>query len=87
MTGDLYDRLEARHEAHERAAREMAAVLGVGKDADDADKPRDDKGQFVGSSLGSADAGERGAPVMPRPTMGHLILAHLEDDRSYLDRA
>jgi hypothetical protein len=26
---DLYDRLEARHAAHERAAREMAAMLGV----------------------------------------------------------
>jgi hypothetical protein len=82
MTGDLYDRLEARHEAHERAAREMAAMLGVAPD-----KPRDDEGRFVGSSPGSADAGEKGAPVVPTPTMGHMILAHIEDDRSYRDRA
>jgi hypothetical protein len=75
---DLYDRLEARHAAHERAAREMAAMLGVSPD-----KARDDKGQFVGT----VDAGEKGASVMPTPTMGHMILAHLEDDPSYRDRA
>ena len=74
---DLYDRLEARHEAHKRAAREMAAMLGVSPD-----KARDGKGQFVGT----ADAGERGAAVLPVPTMGHMIMAHIEDDRSYRDR-
>ena len=75
---DLYDRLEARHEAHKRAAREMAAMLGVSPD-----KARDDKGR----SVGTADAGEKGASVMPTPTFGHMVMAHIEDDRSYRDRA
>jgi hypothetical protein len=67
---DLYDALERRHEAHERAAAEMAAVLGVAKDP--AAKPRDE-----GAGPGYADAGER--TQEPTPTGGESSAAKLRD--------
>jgi hypothetical protein len=46
------------------------------------DKPRDEQGRFT---AGSADVAEHGAPVLPTPHMGALILAHIDNDPSYLD--
>jgi hypothetical protein len=46
------------------------------------DKPRDEQGRFI---AGAADAGEHGAPVLPTPSMGALIMAHIDNDPSYLD--
>src|SRR5215210_6167113 len=87
---DRFDRLERRYEERQRAAQDLAGMLGLEKDpgegdtsfASEAEKPRDEGGRFV---VGTADAGEKGAPVLPTPSMGQWIMALLEDDRSYLD--
>ena len=90
MSEDRYDRLERQHEERQRAAQDLAGMLGLEKDpgegstdAGTGDRPRDEGGRFVVASR--ADAGEKGAPVLPTPSMGQWIMALLEDDRSYLD--
>ncbi len=69
---DRFDRLEREHDARSRAAAEMAAVLGVGRDdvVGSADNPRGDKGRFVGS----ADAGEKGLKQGPPKSYGDMML-------------
>jgi hypothetical protein len=83
---DRFDRLERRYEERQRAAQDLAGMLGLGEDnvvpPDGAEKPRDEGGRFV---VGTADAGEKGAAVMPTPSMGQWIMALLDDDPSYLD--
>jgi len=83
MSEDRFDRLEREHEELQRAAADLAGMLGLADLAvpDEAEKPRDEGGRFVRP----ADAGEKGAPVLPTPSMGQWIMALLEDDRSYLD--
>jgi len=85
---DRFDALERRYEERQRAATDLAGMLGLDKgsgegstDAGTEDRPRDEGGRFVGT----ADAGEKGAPVLPTPSMGQWIMALLDDDRSYLD--
>jgi len=85
---DRFDALERRYEERQRAATDLAGMLGLDKgsgegstDAGTEDQARDEAGRFVGS----VDAGERGAPVLPTPSMGHMIMSILEDDPSYLD--
>jgi hypothetical protein len=86
---DRFDRMEREAEERQRAAESLASVLGIGEatgapeegSEPSEEKPRDGLGRFV---VGTADAGERGAPVVPKPSMGHLIMAHIDDDPSYL---
>ena len=83
---DRFDALERRYEERQRAATDLAGMLGLtpssaGEEGAASAPPRDEQGRFVGS----ADAGEKGAPVLPTPSMGHMIMALLDDDRSYLD--
>jgi len=83
---DRFDALERRYEERQRAATDLAGMLGLtpssaGEEAAPSAPPRDEQGRFVGT----ADAGEKGAPVLPTPSMGQWIMALLEDDRSYLD--
>jgi len=87
MSEDRFDRLEREHEERQRAAADLAGMLGLADLAvpDEAEKPRDEGGRFVGSLASRADAGEKGAPVLPSPSMGQWIMALLDDDRSYLD--
>ncbi len=81
---DRFDALEREHEERTRAARDLAGMLAVGSEAKPTavDKPRDEQGRFT---AGSADIAEHGAPVLPTPNMGALILAHIDNDPSYLD--
>jgi hypothetical protein len=96
---DRFDALEREHEERTRAAQDLAGMLGVSEapeadptpaaepapDAEE-DRPRDERGRFKGSYREAfADAGEHGAPVLPTPNMGALILAHIDNDPSYLD--
>jgi hypothetical protein len=92
---DRFDALEREHEERRRAAQDLAGMLGVSEarepeakptaEAEEA-RPRDEQGRFTaGYAAGSADAGEHGAPVLPTPNMGAMILAHIDNDPSYLD--
>ena len=87
MSEDRFDALERLYEERTRAAADLAGMLGLQKDpvlegvAGDDDRPRGEAGRFVPS----ADAGEKGAAVLPTPSMGQWIMALLDDDRSYLD--
>ncbi len=88
-----FDALEREHEERTRAAQDLAGMLGISEapetkptaepaagpaaEAEEA-RPRDEQGRFI---AGSADAGEHGAPALPTPNMGALILALL-DERS-----
>ena len=84
---DRFDALERRYEERQRAAQDLAGMLGVSEarepeakptaEAEEA-RPRDEQGRFI---AGSADVAEHGAPVLPTPNMGALILALL-DERS-----
>jgi hypothetical protein len=80
MSEDRFDALERGYEERQRAAQDLAGMLGVGSEAKPTavDKPRDEQGRFI---AGSADVAEHGAPVLPTPNMGALILALL-DERS-----
>jgi len=87
---DRFDALERRYEERQRAATDLAGMLGLEKepgegstDAGTEDQARDEAGRFAAPP--SVDAGERGAPVLPTPSMGHMIMSILEDDPSYLD--
>ena len=85
---DRFDRLERRYEERQRAATDLAGMLGLEKEPGEGEvtfeKPRDKGGRFV-VAASRADAGEKGAAVMPTPSMGQWIMALLDDDRSYLD--
>ena len=90
---DRYDRLEREHLEHRKAARDLAGMLGASEATSEANAetqaaegqrgtPRDEsEGRFA---VGTADAGEHGAPVMPTPNMGAMIMAHIDDNPSYL---
>ncbi len=93
MSEDRFDALERGYEERQRAAQDLAGMLGIPAEAREPeasteaqptaeDKPRDEQGRFI---AGSADAGEHGAPVLPTPHMGAQILAHIDNDPSYLD--
>jgi len=89
VSEDRFDALQRGYEERQRAAQDLAGMLGIGSETKPAaelqepeDKPRDEQGRFI---AGSADAGEHGAPVLPTPNMGALILAHIDNDPSYLD--
>jgi len=87
---DRFDALERRYEERQRAATDLAGMLGLepsspGEEGAASAPPRDEQGRFVGSLASRADAGEKGAPVLPTPSMGQWIMALLDDDRSYLD--
>ncbi len=92
MSEDRYDALGREHEERQRAAQDLAGMLGLsGAGEPEAaptaeptaeDKPRDEQGRFT---AGYADAAEHGAPVLPTSNMGALILAHIDNDPSYLD--
>jgi len=80
---DRFDALERRYEERQRAAQDLAGMLGVGSEAKptaeaEEARPRDEQGRFT---AGSADVAEHGAPVLPTPNMGAMILALL-DERS-----
>jgi len=86
---DRFDALEREHEEHQRAAQDLAGMLGISEAAEtkptaepaaeaEEARPRDEQGRFT---AGSADVAEHGAPVLPTPNMGALILALL-DERS-----
>ncbi len=88
MSEDRLDALERGYEERRRAAQDLAGMLGLSgaREPEAAptaqptaeDKPRDEQGRFI---AGSADAGEHGAPALPTPNMGAMILALL-DERS-----
>ncbi len=92
MSEDRFDALQRGYEERQRAAQDLAGMLGLsGAGEPEAsteaqptaqptaeDKPRDEQGRFI---AGSADVAEHGAPVLPTPNMGALILALL-DERS-----
>ncbi len=91
---DRYDRLEREHEERQKAARDLAGLLGVGSEAsteapaspeerpeERGEARRDEQGRFKRSS---ADAGEHGAPVLPTPSMGAMIMALIDNDPSYV---
>ncbi len=101
MSEDRYDALEREHEERRRAAQDLAGMLGTTAEArepdrepeasteaqatphtEEAPKPRDEGGRFI---VGKADAGEKGEPVVVKPSMGHMIMAHIDNDPSYLD--
>ena len=94
---DRFDALEREHEEHQRAAQDLAGMLGISEAAEtkptaepaaeaEEARPRDEQGRFTaGYAAGYADAGEHGAPVLPTPNMGAMILAHIDNDPSYLD--
>ena len=95
---DRFDALEREHEERRRAAQDLAGMLGISgarepgaatlaeaqpeEPEGESSARRDEQGRFI---AGSADVAEHGAPVLPTPNMGALILAHIENDRSYLD--
>jgi hypothetical protein len=66
MSEDIFDRVERQSEARSRAAAEMAAVLGVDKDAEAGDHQPEDKS----GSGPSVDAGERTPEDPPRGPTG-----------------
>jgi hypothetical protein len=97
---DRFDALEREHEERQRAAQDLAGMLGTTAEArepdrepeasteaqatphtEEAPKPRDEGGRFI---VGKADAGEKGEPVVVKPSMGHMIMAHIDNDDSYL---
>jgi len=92
---DRYDALEREHEERTRAAQDLAGMLGTTAEAREPEASteaqpeergessarRDEQGRFVSA----ADVAEHGAPVLPTPNMGALILAHIDNDPSYLD--
>ncbi len=89
MSEDRFDALERGYEERTRGAQGLAGMLGILAGAREPeasteaeptaeDKPRDEQGRFI---AGSADVAEHGAPVLPTPNMGALILALL-DERS-----
>lgn len=97
---DRFDALEREHEERQRAAQDLAGMLGTAAEArepeasteaqataeptphtEEAPKPRDEGGRFI---VGKADAGEKGEPVVVKPSMGHMIMAHIDNDDSYL---
>ena len=83
---DRFDRMEREHEERAKAAQDLAGMLGLtpggaSEERTAEERPRDEGGRFVGS----ADAGEKGAAVVPTPSMGQWIMALLEEDPSYLD--
>ncbi len=94
---DRFDALERGYEERQRAAQDLAGMLGITAEAREPEASteaqpeepegessarRDEQGRFI---AGSADAAEHGAPVLPTPNMGALILAHIDNDPSYLD--
>ncbi len=99
MSEDRYDALEREHEERRRAAQDLAGMLGTTAEAREPDREpeasteaqpeergessarRDEQGRFI---VGKADAGEKGEPVVVKPSMGHMIMAHIDNDDSYL---
>jgi hypothetical protein len=96
---DRFDALEREHEERQRAAQGLAGMLGTTAEAREPEAAtlaeaqpeepegessarRDEQGRFT---AGSADVAEHGAPVLPTPNMGAMILAHIDNDPSYLD--
>ena len=93
---DRFDALEREHEERRRAAQDLAGMLGLSEarepEASTEAQPeepegessarRDEQGRFT---AGSADVAEHGVPVLPTSNMGALILAHIDNDPSYLD--
>ncbi len=97
MSEDRLDALEREHEEHQRAAQDLAGMLGLSGAGEPDREPeasteappeergetrRDEQGRFI---VGKADAGEKGEPVVVKPSMGHMIMAHIDNDPSYLD--
>jgi hypothetical protein len=95
MSEDRFDALERGHEERRRAAQDLAGMLGISgarepeasteAQPEEPEEPegessarRDEQGRFI---AGSADVAEHGAPVLPTPNMGAMILALL-DERS-----
>ncbi len=96
---DRFDALERGYEERTRGAQDLAGMLGISEarepdrepeasteaqatpHAEEAPKPRDEGGRFI---VGKADAGEKGEPVVVKPSMGHMIMAHIDNDDSYL---
>ncbi len=97
MSEDRLDALEREHEERTRGAQDLAGMLGITAEAREPEAAtlaeaqpeergessarRDEQGRFVGA----ADVAEHGAPALPTPNMGALILAHIDNDPSYLD--
>ncbi len=103
MSEDRFDALERGYEERQRAAQDLAGMLGLSgagepdrepeasteaqataeptPHTEEAPKPRDEQGRFI---VGKADAGEKGEPVVVKPSMGHMIMAHIDNDDSYL---
>ncbi len=95
MSEDRYDALEREHEERRRAAQDLAGMLGTTAEAREPEASteaqpeergessarRDEQGRFI---VGKADAGEKGEPVVVKPSMGHMIMAHIDNDDSYL---
>ena len=91
---DRFDALEREHEERRRAAQDLAGMLGISEAREpeaatlaeaqpeepegESSARRDEQGRFI---AGSADVAEHGAPVLPTPSMGAMILALL-DERS-----
>ena len=83
------DALEREHEERRQAAQALAGMLATSEATAETQAaegqrgtPRDEsEGRFTG---GTADAGEHGAPVMPTPNMGVLIMAHIDGNPVYL---
>ncbi len=89
---DRFDALERGYEERTRAAQDLVGMLGISEarepEASTEAQPeergetrRDEQGRFVSA----ADVAEHGAPVLPTPNMGAMILAHIDNDPSYLD--
>ncbi len=98
MSEDRFDALQRGYEERQRAAQDLAGMLGLSGAGEpeasteaqptaqptaeaEEDKPRDEQGRFI---VGKADAGEKGEPVVVKPSMGHMIMAHIDNDDSYL---
>ncbi len=91
MSEDRFDALERGHEERQRAAQDLAGMLGLSEAREPeasteapaspeerGETRRDEQGRFT---AGSADVAEHGAPVLPTSNMGAMILALL-DERS-----
>ncbi len=85
-----FDALERGYEERQRAAQDLAGMLGLSEAREPeasteapaspeerGETRRDEQGRFVSA----ADVAEHGAPVLPTPNMGAMILALL-DERS-----
>ena len=91
---ERFDALEREHEERRRAAEDLAGMLGISEAREpeaatlaeaqpeepegESSARRDEQGRFT---AGSVDVAWHGAPVLPTPNMGALILALL-DERS-----